>query len=103
MLLFGTNGIVASRITFSSDDCHDQADARSGSLFLVSLFVFSKQQLHCWRNKRHFLYLVVSGLAMGLNWMFLYEAYTQIGAQSAISARLPGCDRHAALPHRLPW
>ena len=85
MLLFGTNGIVASQITLSS---YEIVLTRTllGSLFLVSLFVFSKQQLHCWRNKRHFLYLAVSGIAMGLNWMFLYVAYTQIGVSLGILA-----------------
>ncbi len=85
VLLFGTNGIVASQIALSS---YEIVLTRTllGSLFLVAVFVISGQQVQCWRNKRHLLYLAVSGVAMGLNWMFLYEAYTQIGVSLGILA-----------------
>ena len=85
VLLFGTNGIVASQIALSSYEIVLTRTAL-GSLFLVSVFVMTRQQLHCWHNKRHLLYLIISGLAMGLNWMFLYEAYTQIGVSLGILA-----------------
>jgi drug/metabolite transporter (DMT)-like permease len=42
--------------------------------------------VHFWENKSHFLYLVISGVAMGVSWMFLYEAYAQIGVSFATLA-----------------
>jgi len=35
-------------------------------------------------NKIDIFYLAISGIAMGTSWMFLYEAYQQIGVYSAI-------------------
>jgi RarD protein len=83
--LFGLNGIVASQIALSSFEI---VFTRTliGSLFLILIFVFSKQTLHAWKNKCHLLFLVISGVAMGTSWMFLYEAYAQIGVSLATLA-----------------
>ena len=78
LLLFGSNGIVASYISLPS---YEIVFTRTliGSLFLLLIFISSKQKVQFWRNKRHSLYLVISGVAMGASWMFLFEAYAQIG------------------------
>jgi drug/metabolite transporter (DMT)-like permease len=85
LLLFGSNGIVASYIPLNS---YEIVFARTliGSLFLVLIFVFSKQKVQFWKNKSHLLYLVISGMAMGISWMFLYEAYAQTGVSLATLA-----------------
>lgn len=85
LLLFGSNGIVASHIALSS---YEIVFTRTliGSLFLVLLFLVSKQQVQFYKNKLHLLYLVISGVAMGTSWMFLYEAYAQIGVSIATLA-----------------
>jgi drug/metabolite transporter (DMT)-like permease len=85
LLLFGSNGIVASTIPLSS---YEIVFSRTliGSLFLVLIFIPSKQKAQFWRNKRHFLYLVISGAAMGVSWVFLFEAYAQIGVSMATLA-----------------
>jgi drug/metabolite transporter (DMT)-like permease len=85
LLLFGSNGIVASHIALSS---YEIVFTRTliGSLFLSVVFVFSKQNLQLWKNKSHLVYLVISGVAMGTSWMFLYEAYAQIGVSLATLA-----------------
>ena len=85
LLLFGSNGIVASHIALSS---YDIVFTRTliGSLLLVLIFVLSKQKLRFWKNKGHLLYLVISGVAMGTSWMFLYEAYARIGVSLATLA-----------------
>ena len=85
LLLFGSNGIVASHIALSS---YDIVFTRTliGSLLLVLIFVFSKQKVRLWKNKAHLLYLVISGVAMGTSWMFLYEAYARIGVSLATLA-----------------
>lgn len=82
LLLFGSNGIVASRIALSS---YEIVFTRTliGSLLLVLLFASSRQQAQFGRNRSHLFYLVVSGVAMGASWMFLYEAYVQVGVSVA--------------------
>ena len=42
-------------------------------------FLLSKGRFHIKENKRDTLFIVLSGIAMGTSWMFLYEAYQQIG------------------------
>jgi len=76
--LFGSNGIVASYISLTS---YEIVFTRTliGGLFLVLIFISSKQKVRFWRNKPNFLYLVISGAAMGASWLFLFEAYAQIG------------------------
>lgn len=89
LLLFGSNGIVASTIPLSS---YEIVFTRTliGSLFLALIFISSKQKVQFWRNKRHFLYLVISGAAMGASWVFLFEAYAQIGVSMATLAYYTG-------------
>ncbi|MCE1253052.1 MAG: DMT family transporter [Anaerolineae bacterium] len=78
LLLFGSNGIVASLITLSS---YEIVFLRSfiGSLFLIIIFILSGRKIQSWKNKKHFVFLIISGVAMGASWMFLFEAYVQIG------------------------
>lgn len=85
MLLFGFNGIVASYILLNS---YEIVFLRTliGSVFLLVIFVLSKSRPQGFKNKKHFLYLMISGMAMGASWMFLYEAYAQIGVSMATLA-----------------
>ncbi|MDR3577020.1 MAG: DMT family transporter [Anaerolineaceae bacterium] len=57
-----------------------------GSLCLVLIFLFLRQKVHFWKNRSHFLFLVISGAAMGASWMFLYQAYDLIGVSLATLA-----------------
>lgn len=84
MFLFGSNGIVASYILLNSTEI---VFTRTliGSLFLILVFSVSKNKA-LFSNKIHFFYLIVSGAAMGASWMFLYEAYAQIGVSIATLA-----------------
>ncbi len=85
LILFGLNGIVASHISLSS---YEIVFTRTliGSLFLILIFTTSKKKVRFWKNRLHFLYLLISGVAMGTSWMFLYEAYAQIGVSIATLA-----------------
>ena len=78
LLLFGSNGVVASMILLSS---YDIVLLRTciGSLLLLILFFITGQRLAFFKNKRSALFLAASGACMGASWMFLYEAYQQIG------------------------
>lgn len=88
LLLFGSNGIVASHIALSS---YEIVLLRTmiGSLLLMFIFFLSKGKLTFYRNRKEFLWLTVSGIAMGASWIFLYEAYARIGV--SISSLLYYC------------
>ena len=85
LLLFGSNGIVASFISLNSREI---VFTRTliGSVFLLAVLFFSGEKLQFWKNKRHFAFTILSGFALGAGWMFLYEAYTQIGVSIATLA-----------------
>ncbi len=78
LLLFGLNGIVASHIPLNS---YEIVFLRTliGSILLIALFLISKGKFHIKAYKKDTLFIVLSGIAMGTSWMFLYEAYQQIG------------------------
>ncbi len=82
LLLFGTNGIVASFIDLSSQNIV-LLRTLIGSVLLIAIFFISGGRLTCYKLKRQFLFLAVSGIAMGASWMFLYEAYARIGVSIA--------------------
>lgn len=82
LLLFGSNGIVASFIALSS---YEIVLLRTliGSILLIVLFTLSNGKLTFVKHKKQFLCLAVSGIAMGASWMLLYEAYVRIGVSIA--------------------
>lgn len=82
LLLFGLNGIVASHIEL---DSYEIVFLRTliGSIQLIVLFLIGKGRFHLLEHKRDMLFIVLSGIAMGTSWMFLYEAYQQIGVSLA--------------------
>ena len=88
LLMFGTNGIVASHISLSS---YEIVLLRTliGSLFLIAIYFITGCKLSFYKNKKQSAFLAVSGIAMGASWMFLYEAYAQIGV--SISSLLYYC------------
>lgn len=85
LLLFGSNGVVASFIPLSS---YEIVLSRTfiGGLFLTLLFLLGKQKSAFWKRKKPFFFLCVSGAAMGASWMLLYEAYARIGVSVATLA-----------------
>lgn len=82
LLLFGSNGVVASFIELGSLQIV-LLRTMIGSMLLVSLFVISGGKLSFYKHIKQFLFLAVSGMAMGGSWMFLYEAYARIGVSIA--------------------
>lgn len=88
LLLFGSNGIVASHISLSS---YKIVLLRTfiGSLLLIALFFITKHKPTFAEHKKDLIYIGISGVAMGTSWMFLYEAYAQIGV--SISSLLYYC------------
>lgn len=82
LLLFGSNGIVASRIALSS---YEIVLLRTmiGSLLLLAIFFLTKGKLTFYNYKMESINLIISGIAMGTSWIFLYEAYARIGVSIA--------------------
>ncbi|MDO5145673.1 MAG: DMT family transporter [Eubacteriales bacterium] len=82
LLLFGSNGIVASHIHLSS---YEIVFWRTliGSLLLMGIFFAARQKITFLQNKKDALFVILSGIAMGTSWMFLYEAYARIGVSLA--------------------
>lgn len=88
LLLFGSNGIVASMIDLSS---YEIVLLRTmiGSILLILIFFLGRGTLTVTKKKRQLISLAISGIAMGTSWMFLYEAYARIGV--SISSLLYYC------------
>lgn len=82
LLLFGSNGIIASFVDLSSQNIV-LLRTLIGSILLILIFFISGGKLTFYKNKRQFLFLAVSGIAMGTSWMFLYYAYARIGVSIA--------------------
>ena len=82
LLLFGSNGIVASLIHLSS---YEIVLLRTliGSLLLIAIFFIAREKLTFYKYKTQSIFLSVSGIAMGTSWIFLYEAYDEIGVSLA--------------------
>ena len=78
LILFGLNGIVSSKILLSS---YEIVFFRTlfGSLFLIFLFSLKREKLQLLAYKKELVYVILSGVSMGLSWIFLYEAYQRIG------------------------
>ncbi len=82
LFLFGSNGIVASYILLAS---YEIVFFRLflGSLFLIILSVITKQTLNFRANSRDLALNILSGIAMGASWLFIYEAYDQLSVSIA--------------------
>ena len=82
MLIFGSNGIVASHIPLSSYEIVLCRTVLGGScLLLFALWQHELGQLL--HQGRRILWLLIAGLALAGNWLFLYEAYQQVGVSLA--------------------
>lgn len=82
LLLFGTNGIVASFIALSSFEIV-LLRTLIGSFSLILIFFLSGGKSNAWKIRRDFAFVMISGIAMGASWILLYEAYTLIGVSLA--------------------
>jgi drug/metabolite transporter (DMT)-like permease len=60
-----------------------------GSALLVVIYLLKKGKFHITSDKKDYLFITLSGIAMGTSWMLLYEAYHQIGV--GISSLLYYC------------
>lgn len=82
VLLFGSNGIIAARIDLPSFEI---VFFRTliGSVFLILLFLISRQKLSSLNCRKDLLLITLSGACMGVSWIFLFEAYAHVGVSLA--------------------
>ena len=82
LLLFGSNGIVASLIHMSSYEIV-MFRTMIGSALLIVLYLITNRRFTFYRHKRSSVFLALSGISMGVSWLFLYEAYQTVGVSIA--------------------
>lgn len=78
LLFFGSNGLIASFIDLNS---YEIVFLRSllGSILLILLFLLSGNRFSVSQHKGDLIFITLSGVAMAVNWLFLFEAYGRIG------------------------
>ena len=74
MSVFGTIGVFVRNIAVSSAELALYR-AMLAAILLGSYFLLMKQKLNLKDIGKDLLLLLLSGAAMGFNWIFLFEAY----------------------------
>lgn len=74
MAIFGTLGIFTRNIAISSGELALYRAILAAALIFVYL-IFTKQKIDFRSIKKELLLLLLSGIAMGINWILLFEAY----------------------------
>lgn len=83
MILFGSNGIVANGTALSSVELVYMRSS-IGAVLLLALYFASGRRLTVFQHKRDLLFVALSGVAMGADWLFLFEAFNQIGVSLSV-------------------
>ncbi|ADM36568.1 DMT family transporter [Bacillus spizizenii ATCC 6633 = JCM 2499] len=74
MIIFGTMGLVVRYIDLSSSETA-LLSSSIGCLFLMFVFFMMKKTIPWKLAKANAYILLLSGIALGGNWIFLYQAY----------------------------
>ena len=78
LILFGSNGVAASCIHLTSQQIV-LLRTLLGFALLAVLYFATGHRLTAGQHKRDCAFLALSGVAMGADWMLVFEAYGQIG------------------------
>lgn len=74
MIIFGTIGLVSRNVAVSSGELALYR-AVLASVLLIGYLLVKKQKIDFKRIKKELFFLLLSGMAMGINWILLFEAY----------------------------
>jgi RarD protein len=74
MIIFSTIGLVVRYIDLSSSE-RALLSSFIGCLFLLLIFFMLKKKISWNLVKSNALFLILSGIALGGNWIFLYQSY----------------------------
>lgn len=80
MVIFGSVGIVTAVIPLSSPMIAG-VRALIGTLFMGLVMIFRRSQINKSAMRKNAVWLILSGAALGVNWILLFEAYryTSVG------------------------
>lgn len=82
MLTWGSLGIFVKNIPLDSVQI-SLARALVGSLFLFIVYIVQRNKLDMKNVKKYLPYLIYTGLAIGFNWVLLFEAYNYVSVSVA--------------------
>jgi hypothetical protein len=100
MLIFGTNGLLVTHIQLTSAQIV-LTRTFLGSLFLLAV-VLAKKELNLRQFKGDVLPVLISGICLGANWVFLFEAYKYASVSiGTLGVLLRPHRGHGALAHCL--
>lgn len=85
MTIFGTIGLFVKFIELPSTVIALSRGAL-GTLFLLLILKLLKRRINTASVKSNFKHLVIAGVALGLNWIFLFEAYRLTSVATATLA-----------------
>ena len=85
MTIFGTIGLFVKFIELPSTVIALSRGAL-GTLFLLLVLKLLKRRINTATVKSNFKHLVIAGVALGLNWIFLFEAYRLTSVATATLA-----------------
>lgn len=74
MIIFGTIGLVVRYIDLSASE-RALLSSFLGCLFLLLIFILMKKKIVWTAVKSNALFLILSSIALGGNWIFLYQSY----------------------------
>ncbi|MGE6541051.1 DMT family transporter [Bacillus luti] len=74
MIIFGTIGLIVRYIDLSSSETA-LLSSSIGFLFLALVFINQRKKFSWQKIKSNALILFITGIALGGNWIFLYQAY----------------------------
>ncbi|MDM5197242.1 DMT family transporter [Fictibacillus enclensis] len=74
MVIFGTIGLVAENIDLTSSE-RALLSSSIGCLFLLLIFFATKKKISWDSVRSNALILILSSIALGGNWIFLYQSY----------------------------
>ena len=74
MVIYGTIGLFVRNINLASSEIALYR-AVLASVLLFAYLLITKQKIEFKKIKKSLLFLILSGAAMGFNWIFLFEAY----------------------------
>lgn len=78
LILFGGNGVVSNHIAMTSYQIVF-FKTLIGSIFLLLTFLVTGNKFTFFKHWKDFGFVAISGLSMGVCWLFLFEAYVRIG------------------------
>lgn len=83
MIIVGTIGIFVEYINLPSLVIAT-ARAFGGAAFMLFVMLLMRKKIHMNQIKENAVFLIISGISMGGNWIFLFEAYKYVSIAIAI-------------------